>query len=392
MLEQNKKLLIVILIAVIISVFLHVSNQQKNNYREQIAQTSETMNAIPNYLEKLAKKMACKTFSDCKKAITSMIKEDPVKWVGLVDNNVDLKKAPKDFTSLVEKIKKEIAKAKDQVAKQKADKAKKLVEQKAKEEAAKKKVQTQVSTAKNPCPIIDEVQWLPIPPLPQATKLCFGKRGTDYYILAPSKSPQFPPYYFKTSSPKCAEGESLAVKQDASGIECSTADKNPFTFTWDYCPSDFVLVPRPEDDEKPKHCFGFLQVVGVWVIWPFNAASSSYAGLPETEFGTNVICDYPSNYVRAMDLKGTTIKCLHKDDAKDISNKNDTKVKFTGYRLSDHYSLVFPLPNIFSTTSSVKFFEDQGAVATMCAQSKYAMWNKTFAKLTYQICKRFSGR
>ena len=370
-----------------------------NNPYYYLAQTVTAVKVkpIPAYLKKLAGQLKCKTNKDCQSKLGEMTKKDPKKLLGLINKYVDLKKTPKDFVKLIDLLKKEVEKLNKAAQKSKATVAKKTEQKPATPKpitatppSPAAKTIAPAAPPKNPCPTVDEKQWQPIPPLPAPTKLCFGKKGDIDLVLAPKVSPVLPPYYFKKTPPVCAGDQVLAIKQDASGTECVAPGASPFIFKYDFCPPGIFMIPRPEDGDKPKSCFGFLPFISAFALWPYNAASSGYASIPETAKGENVRCDY-TREARALSLDGEDIRCKLKELVKDLYDPNDTKTKFEGYELSDRYSVVFPAPNIYSSTGTYATFEDQGQMATMCSQGKYAMSNKTFGRLTYEICKLFVG-
>lgn len=369
----------------------HTLRAPYNNYTAQtvaVVKSSPTVakgpRPVPSYLKNLAQEIKCTSFDDCQKKSTEMIKKDVVGFVALVDKYVNLKKAPADFIKVIETLRKQIKEA--------LAAAKKAAEKKAQEAQSKKNKPAVIAPAPapvlatNPCPTIEEKQWQPIPALPQPTKFCFGKRGDYHYLLAPSKSPQFPQYYFKTSL-NCAADQEGAVKDDGSGVACVAKGTSAFAFNPNYCDPGFVMVPQPEYGEKPANCIGFLSAVNAFAMWPFGAPSSSYAGIPETELGLNIRCSYSEGYVRSLNLKGTAIECKYKDLTKDLANANDTKTKFEGYRLPDRYSMIFPLPPLNGSTTSTPL-ADQGAAAAVCYRGDY---KAPFLKLKSQLCKQFTG-
>lgn len=324
---------------------------------------------IPDYLVPLAKELKCKDMKACNDIFSKMIKKELLKFLDLVDKKVNMKKAPKSFKDSIDKLKTVVEKAKKE-AKAKAEKI-------AKEKAAKSA--TANTQTKNPCPVIREVQFEPIPALPQPTKLCFGANGTSTIegvsvkmVLAPKKSLQLPQYFFKTSI-SCSKGQVTAIKADASGLECVAPGASKYQFTYNYCPSGFELIPRPENDEKPKFCFGHLPIINSYVIWIYNAPSSTYAGLPESEFGINRKCSYSEGWVRAIDKKATAIECQYKKDAL--------------YSLPDRYSVIFPLPTLDGSTTSTPHL-DQGSAAGECFKGVYG---KPFQKAKTQICRLFKS-
>lgn len=336
-----------------------------------IAQTKG--DPVPGYMKGLAKALKCQKMKDCQNTISEMIKKDLTKFLSLVDKNVDLKKTPQSFKDLIKKLKSSLEKIK-QAAKEKS-------KEKSKEEVKK-----------NPCPLIKEVQFEPIPALPEATKACFGANGTSTIdgqqiklLLFLKQSLKLPQYAFKKSV-NCPAGQVTAVKADASGIECVNPGTSKFEFTYNFCPKGFMMIPRPEEADGPKFCFGFLNNIGAYVIWPYNVASSTYAAIPESEFGVNQKCDYTNNILRSMDKEVKTIQCKHKDLLFDIDNPNENKKVIEGYKLPNRYSIVFPIPNLDGQLASPPH-PDQGSAAVTCFQGTYA--TSTFYKARVQICRLF---
>ncbi len=363
---QQKNLVVTITIALVILMASFFSAEST------IAQVKASA-LIPDFLVPLAKELKCKDMKACQEVMSKMIKKEVLKFLDLVNKKVDMKKAPKSFKDSIDKLKAVVKKAKED-ARVRAEKA-------AKEKAAKKAAKPSPSAmqATNPCPIIREVQFEPIPALPQPTKLCFGANGTSTIegvlvkmVLAPKKSLQLPQYFFRTNM-NCPLGQVTAIKADASGMECVAPGTSKYQFTYNYCPSGFELIPRPKDNESPKFCFGHLPIINSYIIWIYNAPSSTYAGLPESEFGTNKKCSYSEGMVRVIDKKATKIECDFKAEASDP--------------LPDRYSVMFPLPTLDGSTTSTPH-ADQGSAAGECFKGAYG---KPFQKAKTQICRLFKS-
>ncbi len=348
---------------------------------------------IPDYLISLAKELKCKDMKSCNDIFSKMIKKELLKFLDLVDKKVDMKKAPKSFKDSIDKLKAVVKKAKEKAKEEARTKAEKMAKEKAKKET-EEKAKLVAQQTKNPCPVVREVQFEPIPSLPQPTKLCFGNYGTSTIeekpvkmVLFPKKSLQLPQYAFKKSV-KCPSSQVAAVKADASGVECVDPGKSKFEFTYDFCPAGFVMIPRPEDADSPKFCFGFLSQISAYVIWPYNLSSSTYAAIPEAELGVNQQCDYSSGFSRSLDKGAKTIQCQYNDLLFDVENPDAEKKAIEGYRLPNRYSIVFPMPNLDGKSTSPPH-PDQGSAAVVCAQSTYA--TSTFYKARVQICRQFTG-
>ena len=338
------------------------------------AVVKDTTDLVPSYLIPLSKILKCNKMKSCQEAMSKMVKSDVSKFLELVDKNVDFKKAPKSFKDSIDKLKAAVKKAIQQAK----DKAKAATEKAAKEKTVKSPPSV-APQATNPCPIIREVQFEPIPALPQPTKLCFGANGTSTIegvsvkmVLAPKKSLQLPQYFFGTNM-DCPVGQVTAIKNDASGLECVAPGTSKYEFTYNYCPSGFKLIPRPKDDENPKFCLGHLAIINSYIMWTYNAPSSTYAGLPESEFGTNKKCAYSEGMARVIDKKATKIECDFRAEAIDL--------------LPDRYSVMFPLPTLDGSTTSTPHL-DQGSAAGECFKGAYG---KPFQKAKTQICRLFKS-
>ena len=356
---------------------------EKKAPKAKAKEAEYTAGLVPDYLIPLSKILKCAKMKDCQEAMSKMVETDVTKFLELVDKNVDLKKSPKSFKDSIDKLRAAVNKAIQQAK----DKAKAVAEKQAKEKTAKaakeaeraKQAPVAAAPTKNPCPIVREVQFEPIPPLPQPTKLCFGANGTSTIeevvvkmVLAPKKSLQLPQYFFRTSI-DCSSGQTAAVKPDGSGLECVSPGASQYEFTYNYCPSGFQLIPKPEDGEKPKFCFGHLPILNAYVVWIYNAPSSSYAGLPESEFGVNKQCAYSEGWARVIDKTAASIECDYKTKAL--------------YPLPNRYSVIFPMPTLDGSTTSTPH-ADQGSAAVECFKGAYG---KPFNKVKTHICRLFKS-